>query len=523
MGKRKTVYHPDKVRFFMKKKQNRMRFLIIALIPVLTLALVVACNSPVSPDSSPPPPITTNIITYFGNGNTAGEAPIDETKYALKKDTVTVMDRGELYKVGYRFTGWDTKADGSGTAYNVADQFTLGSQPVQLYAQWEEVFPRISAGENFSILVTKEGVAYAAGSNGNGRLGDGSATDRQEFTPIDTTNIQEPVEWISSGTDHSFAILKNGGVAGWGQGDWGKLGVDQDYGTVPVPTLPSFSGIAGITSLGKIHYVSVGRNQTALLNDRGEYWATGIRINGALGNGNTGQNREKVFKHIAKDVLSIAAGQNYILLIKKDGSMWIAGEGNNGKLGTGGSSTVPKLRENTAIDHNNVMVFAGKNNHSMVLKKDGRILASGLNSSGQLGDGTTNNKEYFLPVTNTENTEVTDVAYATLGDNHSMILLHDGTLWAMGRNNESQLGISTTGDQTKAVKVLDHVSHVAAGCNHTLAVKEDGTLWAAGTNSNGQFGQKTPNPYNLWTEIDISRITGAAPAAPATPAVPATP
>lgn len=495
-----------------------MHFLVSAIIPVITAVLVAACSSPVSPKPDNPadkPQQAVNDVNYFGNGNTAGEVPVDTAKYAPGKDPVILQDQGNLYKVGYRFTGWNTKADGSGTLYQAKEQITRGNEPVELYAQWEEVFPRVSAGEHFSTLITKAGALYAAGYNANGRLGDNSNNNRHEFVPI-TTNINEPVRSVSSGTDHSFAILQSGGIVGWGQGDWGKLGLDQENGTSLIPKIPSFAGMAGVTSLGEVRYISTGRNQTALLNNKGEYWAAGTKTRGALGNGEpSGNSTEKQFRLVAKNIISVATGENYILLIDKDGTMWIAGEGADGKLGTANTNNVPKLRKNTAIDNNNSMVFAGKNNHSMVLKKDGRVLSTGNNSSGQLGHGNTANKTYFAPVINTEDTEMTDAAFVSLGANHSMILKKDGTLWAMGRNNEFQLGLNSTANQLKAVKVLDNVAHVAAGYTHTIAVKADGTLWATGSNAYGQFGQKASNVNSVWTQIDISSIQ--APLTPATP------
>jgi alpha-tubulin suppressor-like RCC1 family protein len=502
----------------MKKRQNRTRFLMTALPLAFAAILAAACNSPTSstPDAPVTPPQTNAYdVTYFGNANTAGDAPVDTAKYAYGKDSVTLMERGNLYRVGYSFTGWNTQADGSGVLHQPGAQIPIKG-PIELYAQWAEVFPKISAGDYFSTLVTKEGNLYAAGYNGNGRLGDGTNNNRQEFTAI-KTNIQEPVRFVSSGTDHSFAILQSGNIAGWGQGDYGKLGINQDNAGSTVPQIPSFSSIAGTTFLGKIEYVSVGRSQTALLNDRGEYWAAGNKTYGALGNGPpvNNVNREKQFKFITNEVTSMAAGNNYILLIKKDGTMWLAGEGANGKLGTAGTVTVSKLRKNTAIDNSNLMVFAGKSGHSMVLQKDGRILSAGSNNYGQLGHGDTEMSALFDPVINSEDTELTDVAFASLGDGHSMILKKDGTLWATGRNTESQLGISSTGNQLKAVLVLENVAHVAAGYTHTLAVKEDGSLWAAGSNYYGQFGQRTSNTNSLWTEIDISTIVN--PAAPVAP------
>jgi uncharacterized repeat protein (TIGR02543 family) len=459
----------------------------------------------------PPSPPTINDVTCFGNGNTAGKAPADTAKYISGKDTVTVPDRGSLYRVGYLFTGWNTRADGSGTPYKANDQFLMEKNPVRLYAQWAEVFPRISAGENFSTIVTREGILYAAGRNESGRLGDNTTADRNGFTAVNTANIREPVRWVSSGTNHSFAILRGGGIVGWGQGEWGKLGLNQESGVAMIPQAPSFSGIIGIDSPGKIQAVSAGRNQTAFLNDRGEYWAAGTRNSGALG---TGEGvREKQFRLVMKNINSIAAGQNYILLVDKGGIMWIAGEGSYGKLGTMSIGNVPNLRENIAAGNRNVAVFAGKTSHSMVLKEDGRILSTGNNNYGQLGHGDTVNGMYFSPVISAENTELTDVAFASLGEGHSMILKRDGTLWAAGRNSESQLGISGP-NQLKAVKVLDNVAYVTSGYSHTMAVKEDGTLWAAGSNQYGQFGRQTPAANNLWTRIDISGILNP-PASPA--------
>jgi alpha-tubulin suppressor-like RCC1 family protein len=463
----------------------------------------------VPPEEEPQVPLLYDV-SYFGNENTAGETPLDEKKYEYNKDTVTVLGRGNLYRVGYRFTGWNTRADGTGDKYLEGDQFVIGNGPMPIYAQWEEVFPRISAGENFSTLVTREGVLYAAGRNTSGRLGDGTYNDRHSFTPVQTTNIAGPVAMVSSGTDHSFAVLQNGSIVGWGQGDYGKLAIDQDN-TVNsnIPRIPFFSGSLGNAVLGDVQYVCAGRYQTAVLTKNGEYWAAGTKTSGALGNGDiTGAIRwEKVLKFVSGDVISVATGLNNILLIKKDGSLWIAGDGGNGKLGTANTANVTKLRKNTAIDQNNAMVFAGKNNHTMILKKDGRILSAGQNTYGQLGNGTTANQNYYAEVLTGENAEMNDVAFASLGDGHSMILKKDGTLWAVGRNSDYQLGISPNSSQYKAIKVLDRVAHVAAGYNHSLAVKEDGTLWAAGSNNYGQFGRGDPlGDAGIWTMIDISQI-----------------
>ncbi|MDI9396527.1 MAG: InlB B-repeat-containing protein [Candidatus Pacebacteria bacterium] len=75
-------------------------------------------------------------VTYNGNGNTGGTAPIDASSPYAQGGTVTVIgNTGSLTKTNYTFAGWNTAADGSGTSYSVGSTFAI-SNPTTLYAQW---------------------------------------------------------------------------------------------------------------------------------------------------------------------------------------------------------------------------------------------------------------------------------------------------------------------------------------------------------------------------------------------------
>ena len=84
------------------------------------------------------PPIISYIVTYDGNGNTGGTAPVDVSSYPTDS-TVTVLGSGTLEKTGFAFTGWNTVTDGSGTSYSPTDIFTITSN-ITLYAQWVAVY-----------------------------------------------------------------------------------------------------------------------------------------------------------------------------------------------------------------------------------------------------------------------------------------------------------------------------------------------------------------------------------------------
>ncbi|MES2431936.1 MAG: InlB B-repeat-containing protein, partial [Bacteroidota bacterium] len=79
--------------------------------------------------------IITYTVTYNGNTNTGGTAPVDGSSPYATGSTVTVLGAGSLVKTGYTFSGWNTAANGSGTAYAAAATFTITGNTT-LYAQW---------------------------------------------------------------------------------------------------------------------------------------------------------------------------------------------------------------------------------------------------------------------------------------------------------------------------------------------------------------------------------------------------
>ena len=80
--------------------------------------------------------------TYNGNGHTAGTVPIDPSSPYEYGATVMVLgNTGGLTRINvggtsYRLSGWNTKADGSGSGQAEGSTFTIGVSNVTLYAQW---------------------------------------------------------------------------------------------------------------------------------------------------------------------------------------------------------------------------------------------------------------------------------------------------------------------------------------------------------------------------------------------------
>lgn len=89
---------------------------------------------PTVPSVSPETALTAFRVFYDGNDNDSGTAPVDTTYYA-KDSNAKAAGAGTLAKEDHSFDGWNTAADGSGTAYAPDDDITM-TAPVTLYAQW---------------------------------------------------------------------------------------------------------------------------------------------------------------------------------------------------------------------------------------------------------------------------------------------------------------------------------------------------------------------------------------------------
>ena len=356
----------------------------------------------------------------------------------------------------------------------------------------------IEAGFSHTIILKNDGTVWAWGYNSYGQLGDGTTTQRN--TPVQVSGLTG-VTAISAGYRHSLALKSDGTVWAWGQNDKGQLG---DGTTTQRSTPIKVSGsLTGVTA------ISAGYNHSLALRSNGTVWAWGDNICGQLGDRSQTDRKTPVQAYGLAGVTAIAAGDYHSLALESNGTVWAWGNSESGQLGNGAFvyGTTPMKISGSLTG---VTAIAAGGKHSLALKDDGTLWTWGSNTYGQLGDGTTTQRNTPVQVLGS----LTGVEAIAAGAQHSLALKGDGTLWTWGSNAYGQLGDGTNTDRSTPVQVsgLTGVTAIAAGDYHSLALKSDGTVWAWGQNGEGQLGDGTnmdrSTPVQVLNEYKPDYLTG---------------
>jgi alpha-tubulin suppressor-like RCC1 family protein len=183
---------------------------------------------------------------------------------------------------------------------------------------------------------------------------------------------------------------------------------------------------------------------------------------------------------------SPAALSSHSLFLCSSGSVQSSGLNSYGQLGNG--TTTPSTVPVTVSGITNAIAVAGGEDHSLALLGTGLVVAWGNNPVGQLGNGTTISSSVPVPVS-----LLTNVIAISVGNSYSLALKSDGTVWAWGSNLFGVLGDGTFTDHSIPAPVvgLSNIIAISAGNYHAMALKSDGTVWVWGNNGWGQLGDNT--------------------------------
>jgi RHS repeat-associated protein len=308
-------------------------------------------------------------------------------------------------------------------------------------------------------------------------------------TELKLTGISEEVVAVAAGNEHSLALLKNGKVLAWGKNERGDVGIPESEGNISTPR--EVAGLSEVTAIADDGVFSL-----ALLKN-GTVKAWGINSEGQLGNGTTStESSEPVTVSGLTEVTAIAAGFNFGLALLKNGTVKAWGENYTGELAASESVEFSDVPLSISGLSEVVAIAAGAEAAFAVLK-NGTVKAWGLNTGGELGDGTFTGPESCfgvacsrVPVSVSGLSEVTAVSSSY---DSVLALIKNGTVKSWGENQEGELGNGTTenSDVPVSVSKLSGVTAVAAGLFQSLALLSNGTVEDWGDNEYGQLGTGT--------------------------------
>ena len=183
---------------------------------------------------------------------------------AQQNTTISVDKNGQTWSWGYNPYG------------GLGDGTTLARcTPVSILGA-KKTFCKIANGDNyFTVGIDKNGQVWCWGYNSYGQLGDNNP-GTNKCTPISIQGAKKTFCQITAGQQHSAGIDKNGQVWGWGYNRYGQLGVNSIAAQyTPVSILGAKKTFCQI--------LSGGGTQTIGVDNKGQVWGWGYNRYGQLG------------------------------------------------------------------------------------------------------------------------------------------------------------------------------------------------------------------------------------------------
>ncbi|MEA2827012.1 MAG: hypothetical protein QOG43_1451 [Actinomycetota bacterium] len=323
----------------------------------------------------------------------------------------------------------------------------------------------VVAGGFHNVAANRDGTVRTWGLNHVGQLGIGSTANRS--TPTVVAGLSH-VTTVAAGYQHSLAVTEDGSVWTWGWNKYGQLG----DGTTTDRLVP-----VKVAGLHDVVAVAAGVTHSLAVTRTGEVWAWGLNHVGQLGTGTNVGTLVPVRLAAPTGVVAVAAGYFHSLALTADGRVWSWGYNNFGQLGSGSAALwdlVPKMIPPLL----NIAAIAAGAYHSVALQRWGMVETWGFNNVGQLGIANTystgiptavrgrgNDNAYFLD----------GVVAIAAGGYHTLAIGRDGRMTAWGWNYFGQLGTGTTVDRNVPTPVpAIEPGLFAAGLAHSLAVTARG-------------------------------------------------
>ena len=364
----------------------------------IAVFLIAGCAS--SPDDAQPtdPPETTAPASTAASLETPTTRPPAATSQttAIPPTTATLLPllSGYVAVATADFSTCAVKSDGTVFCWGRNFFGELGDgtnedslEPVMVEGIDDAV--SVTAGREHYCALRQDGRVSCWGRNRYGSLGNGTFTDSNTPTPV--SDINDAID-LSSGYDYTCALHADGYISCWGANWFGELGdgtsgVETNNYSTPVKTLNISDAIAITTGL---------QHTCALLDDRTvSCW--GYNHYGQLGNGTETDSSVPTQVFGINDAIAITAGSEYTCAILEDRTVSCWGQNYIGQLGNGETrNTSPVPVKVLGID-DAVSLAQSPSNYLCAFRSNSVITCWGRNPHNMLAPGVGEPPFYDLP------------------------------------------------------------------------------------------------------------------------------
>jgi regulator of chromosome condensation len=310
----------------------------------------------------------------------------------------------------------------------------------------DTVFVDVAAGDSCSFALTTEGAVYGWGTfrKNEGILG---------FAPgVTTADYPQYVEGVTKvtqivcGTNHIFALTKDGNVFAWGNGQQNQLGRRLTERNLSEGLFPSKLGFRDLTFKRPSHkfvYIASGDYHGLAIAEDGRVWAWGVNNYCETGYpANAGADDANVIapRIVAslegKNVEKIAAGAHHSIVITKDGQALVWGRCDGSQTGLATTYLASINDEEKLLTNNgrpkilieptplpelkNVVQAACGPDHSIVIDQEGKAYSWGFSANYQTGQGTDDDIDVPTMIDNTAVRD-TKLNWAGCGGQYSIL------------------------------------------------------------------------------------------------------
>jgi alpha-tubulin suppressor-like RCC1 family protein len=339
----------------------------------------------------------------------------------------------------------------------------LSPVPVDLHGTVAEV----GSSNSTEYALMTNGRLFAWGMGNEGQLGDGSgdgSTANSFTTPVP---VRFPagvrIAWIPTDAmpyDTGLAVDTTGRVWGWGYNYGGELclGNTRTYAT---PVRLPFSKVTALA----------GASNHAVYDASGTVYACGQNVNGDLGDGSqlSTTRPRKVARLAGLRVTKLVASFANSGALLSTGKYLDWGYDADGQLGDGHNGRFSDVPVQVNLPHRVTQVAEGGstwgNGQTLVMLSNGRLWAWGANFHGQLGRATAGKQPY--PIRFSAPAGVTYKTLAT-GSATSYAISVTGQVYAWGLNSAGQVGNGTTLTATAPVKVASGATMISSTANNVV-------------------------------------------------------